>query len=250
FLNFSNLDISNLPMSGLTGDGIINPPSEKICDWSEGKTLLSLLDNQKITRPKNSAVRLPVISRYNEMGTVVALGKIESGVLLAGAKLKLSPSGKEVVCDSIFVSEEKVDAARSGENVNVYLKNCEKEDIFCGDIICGIDDIAPKSNFLECQIYVTDLLKHKPVISVGYSCIFHAHSTTSQCEFLRLGQIDQNKKMKKIQFAKEKSAIFCKLKLSKQIAIEKYSDFAQLGRFTLRDEGKTIAIGRVLKLLE
>jgi len=30
------------------------------------------------------------------------------------------------------------------------------------------------------------------------------------------------------------------------VTIEKFDDFAQLGRFTLRDEGKTIAVGKVL----
>lgn len=34
------------------------------------------------------------------------------------------------------------------------------------------------------------------------------------------------------------------------VCIEKYDDYAQLGRFTLRDEGKTIAIGKVTKLIE
>jgi peptide chain release factor subunit 3 len=32
------------------------------------------------------------------------------------------------------------------------------------------------------------------------------------------------------------------------ICIERFKDFPQLGRFTLRDEGRTIAIGKVEKL--
>lgn len=34
------------------------------------------------------------------------------------------------------------------------------------------------------------------------------------------------------------------------MCIEKFTDYQQLGRFTLRDEGKTIAIGKVTKLIE
>jgi peptide chain release factor subunit 3 len=30
----------------------------------------------------------------------------------------------------------------------------------------------------------------------------------------------------------------------------RFDDYAQLGRFTLRDEGRTIAIGKVTKVLE
>ena len=33
-----------------------------------------------------------------------------------------------------------------------------------------------------------------------------------------------------------------------QISSNEFSDFPQLGRFTLRDEGKTVAIGKVMKL--
>lgn len=34
------------------------------------------------------------------------------------------------------------------------------------------------------------------------------------------------------------------------VCVEKFSDHPQLGRFTLRDEGKTIGIGRVQKLIQ
>jgi peptide chain release factor subunit 3 len=33
------------------------------------------------------------------------------------------------------------------------------------------------------------------------------------------------------------------------ICLEPFKDFPQLGRFTLRDEGKTIGIGKVLKVV-
>ena len=34
------------------------------------------------------------------------------------------------------------------------------------------------------------------------------------------------------------------------VCIEPFAKYPQLGRFTLRDEGKTIAIGKVTKLIE
>ena len=33
------------------------------------------------------------------------------------------------------------------------------------------------------------------------------------------------------------------------VCLERFRDYAQLGRVTLRDEGKTVAIGKVTKLL-
>ena len=35
------------------------------------------------------------------------------------------------------------------------------------------------------------------------------------------------------------------IETTQPVCVEKFSDYPQLGRFTLRDEGKTIAIGKV-----
>jgi peptide chain release factor subunit 3 len=40
------------------------------------------------------------------------------------------------------------------------------------------------------------------------------------------------------------------IETSAPICIEKFEDYKMLGRFTLRDEGKTIAIGKVVKLMD
>jgi len=40
----------------------------------------------------------------------------------------------------------------------------------------------------------------------------------------------------------------CMLELERTIPVERFEDMAFLGRFTLRTEGKTIAIGKITKL--
>ena len=37
--------------------------------------------------------------------------------------------------------------------------------------------------------------------------------------------------------------------LGGNLCVETFKDFPQMGRFTLRDEGRTIAMGKVLKVL-
>jgi len=44
--------------------------------------------------------------------------------------------------------------------------------------------------------------------------------------------------------------VVARLQTQGPICIESFKDFAQMGRFTLRDEGHTIAIGKVLKVIE
>lgn len=43
--------------------------------------------------------------------------------------------------------------------------------------------------------------------------------------------------------------IIARLEVAATIPIETFADYQQLGRFTLRDQGTTIAIGKVTKLL-
>jgi hypothetical protein len=41
--------------------------------------------------------------------------------------------------------------------------------------------------------------------------------------------------------------VICRITPKNPIALEKFDTIPQMGRFTLRDEGKTICVGRVLK---
>lgn len=52
------------------------------------------------------------------------------------------------------------------------------------------------------------------------------------------------------QFAKKGQKILALIESAGPVCIERFADYQQLGRFTLRDEGKTIAIGKVTKLVE
>jgi hypothetical protein len=51
----------------------------------------------------------------------------------------------------------------------------------------------------------------------------------------------------KPQFTKSFSRIICRIQTRVPIPIEKHDQIPQMGRFTLRDEGKTIAVGKILK---
>lgn len=55
---------------------------------------------------------------------------------------------------------------------------------------------------------------------------------------------------RKPRFAKVGSMVEAKFTVPQSICLERFEDFPQLGRFTLRDEGKSIAIGKVMSLGE
>lgn len=217
--------------------------------------MLEALDNLKtIKRDPDAALRVPIIDRYKDMGFVIALGKVESGVLVNNTSLVLMPSGQNVDIVNIFLEDLEVSAAKCGENVNVLLKGCDISEVHAGDVLCSIDNFCPSAISFECQMIITELLEHKPLMTAGYLCVLHIHTASVECEIEQLiVEIDSKtgKKMKRIPtFVRSSATIQCRIKVANAVAIERYKDSPQLGRFTLRDEGKTIAIGKVLEIYE
>lgn len=60
---------------------------------------------------------------------------------------------------------------------------------------------------------------------------------------------DKGEVMEKVkpQFTKSFARIICRIQMRVPIPIEKHETLEVMGRFTLRDEGKTIALGKIIK---
>mmetsp|Transcript_3206 Transcript_3206/g.4840 ORF Transcript_3206/g.4840 Transcript_3206/m.4840 type:complete len:600 (-) Transcript_3206:177-1976(-) len=252
---FKPKDTAWLPVSAYTGDNLTKPlPKGHPCSWYKGKCLLDVLDNVRSTsRDPKAGLRMPIIARYKDMGTVCALGKIESGTIYRGMKIKVMPVGATGECVGILVKEKPVDIACPGENVVLQVKGLEEKDLLSGFVVCERERPCRKCVSFEAQIRVMELLAHKPLISKGYICILHVHTVVIDCQIKKLISIvdkKTGKETKKPTFIKKNQTANVKIRVPKSIAVECSKDFSQLGRFTLRDEGKTIAIGRITKMKE
>lgn len=58
----------------------------------------------------------------------------------------------------------------------------------------------------------------------------------------------KTKEKKKTKFVKSGAVVVVRVAMEKVTCIETFDLVPQLGRFTLRDEGRTIAIGKVTKI--
>jgi peptide chain release factor subunit 3 len=80
----------------------------------------------------------------------------------------------------------------------------------------------------------------------------HVHTADEEvvCERIiaelhkKTGEVKTNKP----RFVRDGAVCKCVLALTRKTCLEKYDDLPQLGRFTLRDEGRTIAIGKIIGL--
>jgi peptide chain release factor subunit 3 len=199
-------------------------------------------------------LRFPIVARYKDMGTVCILGKIESGTIKTGDKLVMMPGKTQLVCLGLIIDDQECDMAVPGENVVVKVKGCEEEDVRGGMVLSHSSKPSSTATEFIGQIWVLDLLEHKPLITAGYAAVLHTHSLSVECMITQLvSQLDKKTNLmepKRPRYLKSQSVGNVKITVEQSIAIETFKDFPQMGRFTLRDEGKTIGIGKTLKLLE
>ncbi|KAL3307600.1 Eukaryotic peptide chain release factor GTP-binding subunit ERF3A, partial [Cichlidogyrus casuarinus] len=151
----------------------------------------------------------------------------------------------------ILDNEEEVDAAVAGTTCKLKVRGIEEEEVAMGFVLCEPGSLCKVANVFDAQVVIMD---YKSIISIGFTAVMHLHSCTEEVQIkliiCRLDKKTGEKTDIKPKFIKkDEIAIVRFTVLSGPICMEIYKDYAQMGRFTLRDEGKTIAVGKILKVL-
>ncbi|KAF9954540.1 translation termination factor GTPase eRF3 [Modicella reniformis] len=243
-------DVQFMPVSGYTGANIKKGMDAKECDWYSGPTLLEYLDLIKITdRKLDAPFRMPVSEKYKDMGTVV-VGKIEAGFIKKGSHLLMMPNAVKVEVTAIFSEmEEEIPMAVVGDNIRLRLRGIEEEDIMTGFVLCSAYHPVHAVSKFEAALAILD---HKNIICAGYNAVLHVHNAIEEITLTAmLHLIDKKtgrKSKKPPQFLKKGQQGIVMIETEGPLCAEAFADSPQMGRFTLRDEGKTIAIGKITKL--
>ncbi|CAG7866799.1 unnamed protein product [Brassica rapa] len=236
-------DVVFLPISGLMGFNMDKRMDPKVCPWFSGPSFFEVLDSIEVPpRDPNGPFRMPIIDKFKDMGTVV-MGKVESGSIREGDSLVIMPNKEPVKVVAIYCDEDKVKRAGPGENLRVRITGIEDEDILSGFVLSSAVKPVPAVTEFVAQLQILELLDNA-IFTAGYKAILHIHAVVEECEIIELiSQIDMKTRKpmkKKILFVKNGAAVICRIQVTNSICVEKFSDFPQLGRFTLRTEGKDI----------
>jgi len=245
------VDVTFVPISGIKGLNLKDPMPANVCPWYKGGSLLQVLDEMKpLDRLTSAPLRIPVIDKYRDRGATVALGKVESGSVSKGDQLVIMPGKLPAEVLGVLIDDQRsVRTARPGENIKLYLKGIDEEAIHRGFVICDVKTPVPTVTRFEAQLAILDLLPLKPIFSAGYSAVMHLHTAVEECSVVvLLAQLDKKTGAvvtKKPMFVKNGQVCKAIIECSQPVCVELFSDNPQLGRFTLRDEGRTIAIGKI-----
>ncbi|CAE6429775.1 unnamed protein product [Rhizoctonia solani] len=245
-------DLNFVPVSAYTGANMKEQVSKSVCPWYEGPSLLELLDKMPmVDRKINGPVMMPISEKYKDMGTIV-VGKLESGRIHKNDNLLLMPNKTNVEVTAIYSEmEEEINAVYSGDNVRLRIRGIDDEDITPGFVLTSPGRPIHAVTQFEAELVI---LEHKNIICAGYSAVMHVHTLSEEVNLAALlHYFDKktNRKSKKPpQFAKKGQKIIALIETTAAVCVEPFKLYPQLGRFTLRDEGKTVAIGKVVKLRE
>lgn len=253
-------DVKFLPISGLNGDNILNEVPASKCNWwkemyttgahnTTNPTLLSLLDGLAISnRNPDAPLRIPVLDRYLERGCVV-MGKVESGTVRVGDELVLAPTRKRAKVEEIVIDETRVRSAKPGENVMLKF-SVNVEDVQKGYVLCQPMSIAPAVSEVKVQLALVDMLEHRPLFTPGYEAVMHVHTVEIEVVCTELVAVIDKGKYIRRPFGRTGQGCIAKLTMPTTTCMEVFENFPALGRVTVRDEGRTIAIGKVVEVIQ
>ncbi|KAI8618374.1 P-loop containing nucleoside triphosphate hydrolase protein [Chytriomyces sp. MP71] len=243
-------DLDVLPISGFTGANMKDRMPKETCDWYDGPSLLELLDAVQIgDRKTDGPLLMPISDKFKDMGTVIT-GKIESGRVRKGQSVLIMPNKKVAEVSAIWLEDNESNSAQSGDNVRIRLRGVEEEDVLAGFVMCTAKKPVHAVTSFEARLAIVE---YKSIMCAGYTAVCHAHTNIDEIIISDLlHKIDKKsgkKSVKPPQFVKQGDACIARIKCAQPICLETFEEYPQLGRFTLRDEGKTIAIGKITKLI-
>lgn len=97
------------------------------------------------------------------------------------------------------------------------------------------------------------ILNHPGQIHEGYSPVLDCHTAHIACKFVELKEKIDRRSGKKLEdlpkMVKSGDAAIVKMKPSKPMCVESFSEYQPLGRFAVRDMRQTVAVG-VIKSVE
>ncbi|MBQ6511382.1 translation elongation factor EF-1 subunit alpha [Methanobrevibacter sp.] len=242
-------DVPFIPMSAFEGDNI-KEKSDNM-PWYKGDTLMDELD--KLTPPEKPVdlpLRIPIQDVYSITGVgTVPVGRVETGIMKKGENVIFEPAGASGEVKSIEMHHEVFEEAEPGDNIGFNVRGVGKNDIRRGDVAGHTSDAPTVAKEFTAQVVV---LQHPGVITVGYTPVFHCHTSQTACTFLDLtSKIDPATGQPlpdKPDFIKTGDAAIVQIKPTKPMVMEEAKNIPPMGRFAIRDMGQTVAAGLCLKV--
>ncbi|MCX6797624.1 MAG: elongation factor Tu [Candidatus Falkowbacteria bacterium] len=203
--------------------------------------LMEALDNYipEPVRETDKPFLMPVedIFSIEGRGTVVT-GRIERGIIKIGEEVEIVGlmDTKKTVVTGIEMFNKQLDEGRAGDNAGLLLRGTKKNEVERGQVLCKAGTITPHTDF-EAEVYVLgkdEGGRHKPFFK-GYKPQFYIRTTDVTGEI----ELPAGTEM-----VMPGDTVNLTIKLIAPIALEEKQ------RFAIREGGRTVGAGVVVKIIK
>ena len=127
----------------------------------------------------------------------------------------------------------------------------EEGDVHPGFVLTEAPSTMKAVDYFQARIVILDI---NNIISIGTKAMMHMHTAQEEVTFHKLGARLDKKTSEILErdppFVKAGDVVIARMEVAQSLVVEPFKTFDRFGRFMLREDGKTIAIGLVTKLYE
>jgi bifunctional enzyme CysN/CysC len=232
-------DICCIPLSALNGDNVVEPSPRM--PWYRGPTLLRQLETVPLRDAEpDGPFRMPVqwVNRPSQLFRGYA-GTVAAGSALAGADVRVLPSGRTSRISRIVTRDGDLTEAAAGRSITITLE--DEIDVSRGDVLCTADQPLAVADQFETHVLWMDnapMLPHRPyIIKIGTLSL---HGALSQPKY----KINVNTLEHVAAKTLELNEIgVCNLELDHHVPFAPYAECRELGGFIVIDRFTNNTVG-------
>ncbi|KAJ0403452.1 hypothetical protein P43SY_001560 [Pythium insidiosum] len=252
---FRPKNVTFVPVSGMTGANLDAPLHKATsgCAWYDGPSLVDAIDQfappqREISKPFRMGVA--DVSRSMSLGQTVS-GRVYSGAVAVGDTLLVMPVGQTLTVKGIEQNGRPMPFARAGELVDMGVTNIDPVALSMGSVLSSVVSPVRLVRRFEAKIMTMPAVE-VPLVK-GTCMTIHVHHVDEPVNLTRLVSLLNKsgdvEKRKPRCLTRDKSAVV-QITCQRPICLETFASFRQLGRFTLRDRGATLAAGVITEILQ
>ena len=212
-------------------------------EWVDGIWALVDAVDAHIPTPERDTEK-PFLMAVEDIFTItgrgtVATGRVERGKVKVGEEVEVvgfRAAAKRTVVTGLEMFRKSLDEALAGDNIGILLRGVEKDDIERGMVIAKPGSIKPHTDF-EAEVYVLTKEeggRHTPFFT-GYRPQFYFRTTDVTGDIVLPGGVEM---------VMPGDNITMGVKLITPVALEEGL------RFAIREGGRTVGAGVVVKVVE
>lgn len=242
----SNLKIKPafvIPISAKKGDFIATRTGNP--GWYDGPSLLEALDMFKTKENANEKPLRFVVQDVYSFDKRIIAGRVESGIIRKGDKIKVLPSGEETIVKSVEEYLKNVTEAEAGKSIGIVTQ--DKLFIDRGNVIVGEGNPPLVTKRIVAHVFWMDKIPYK----MGESLMFRCATQEVNCEIEKICRVINSSNLEVIanngSEIKNREVANIVIRTDKPVIVENFNKMEELGRFVLGRED-TVAGGIITEL--